>query len=67
LSVEKKIKGGGAKMHCRDDKPVAATAVVVAVVLGVGVLVRLIGGTYAPNTGHGHPATSAPLWVLAGE
>jgi len=54
-------------MHDRDEKPVAATAVVVAVVLGVAALVRLISSTYEPNIGHRHPATSAPLWEMAGK
>jgi hypothetical protein len=54
-------------MHYRDEKPVAATAIVVAVLLSVGALVRVINSTYEPNVGHRHPATSAPLWVMAGK
>jgi hypothetical protein len=54
-------------MHYRDDKPVAATAIVVAVVLGVGALVRVINSTYEPDIGNRDPAISAPLWVMAGK
>jgi hypothetical protein len=54
-------------MHYRDDKPMAATAMVVAVVLGIGGLVRIINSTYEPNIGHRPPASSAPVWVMAGK
>jgi hypothetical protein len=52
-------------MHYRDDKPVAATSVVMAVVLGIGALVRLVNSAYEPN--NGHPANPEPLWVMAGK
>jgi hypothetical protein len=58
---------GEAGMHYRDDKPMAATAIVVAVVLGIGGLVRIINSTYEPNIGHRPSTTSAPLWVMAGK
>ena len=35
-------------MHGRDDKPIAATAIVVAVVLAVGALIRVVG-RYEPE------------------
>jgi hypothetical protein len=54
-------------MHYRDDKPVAATAVVVAFVLGVAILVRVIGSTYEPNIEARYPGTSASSWVMAGK
>jgi hypothetical protein len=54
-------------MRGRDEKPVAAAAVVVAVVLGVATVVRIISNTYAPNLGDRYPGTSTPLWVLAGK
>jgi hypothetical protein len=57
---------GVVEMRYGDEKPKAATAIVVAVILGVGALVRVIN-TYEPNIGHRHPATSPPLWVMAGK
>jgi hypothetical protein len=54
----------GAEMHYRDEKPVAATAIVVVVVLGVSALVRLLNGSYEPTIGPRHPATS---FVMAGK
>ena len=49
----------------RDEKPLAATALVVAFVLGVSALVRVINGAYEPNPAGHHPGTGSPLWVLA--
>jgi hypothetical protein len=52
-------------MHYPDEKPVAATAIVVAVVLGVGTLVRLISSTYEPNLDDRYQGTSATLLAMA--
>jgi hypothetical protein len=49
----------------RDEKPLAATALVVAFVLGVSALVRVISGAYEPNPADHHLGTGSPLWVLA--
>ncbi len=57
---------GGRDMDRRDEKPLAPTAIVVAFVLGVSVLVRVISGAYEPNPSGHHPGTGSPLWVLAG-
>jgi len=54
-------------MDRRDEKPLAATAIVVAFVLGVSVLVRVISGAYEANPSGHHPGTGSPLWVLAGQ
>ncbi len=43
-------------MHGRDDKPIVATAIVVAVVFAIGALVRVVGITYKPE--HRAPAPS---------
>jgi hypothetical protein len=51
----------------RDEKPLAATALVVAFVLGVSALVRVIGGAYEPNPAGHHPGTGSQLWVMAGK
>jgi hypothetical protein len=51
-------------MHYRDEKPVAATAIVVMVTLGVSALVRLINGSYEPSFDQRHRATS---FVMAGK
>jgi len=53
-------------MDRRDEKPLAATAVVVAFVLGVSALVRAISGPRESNPAGNHPSTATPLWVLAG-
>jgi hypothetical protein len=54
-------------MDRRDEKPLAATAIVVGFVLGVSVLVRVISGPHEANLASNHPGTASPLWVLAGE
>lgn len=51
-------------MHYRDEKPVAATAIVVAVVLGVSALVRLVNGSAEPNV---RQPTPAVFFVMAGK
>jgi hypothetical protein len=57
---------GEAGMHYRDDKPIAATAIFVRLFL-VSAVWSIIKSTYEPNIGHRPPATSAPLWVMAGK
>jgi len=61
-----KTEPGGRDMDRRDEKPLAATAVVVAFVLGVSALVRAISGPHESNPAGNHPSTATPLWVLAG-
>jgi hypothetical protein len=51
-------------MHHGDEKPLAATAIVVAVVLGVSAFVRLVNGGPEPNARQPHPAVS---FVMAGK
>jgi hypothetical protein len=51
-------------MHYPDEKPVAATAIVVGVVLGVGTLLRLISSTYEPNLSHQRPAAFETLLAM---
>jgi hypothetical protein len=51
-------------MHYRDERPVAATAIVVAVVLGLSALVRLVNAGHERNIVQQHPPT---LFVIAGE
>jgi len=63
----KVVEGRAGEMHYPDEKPVAATAIVVAVVLGVGTLVRLISSTYEPNLDHRYQGTSATLLAMAGK
>ena len=54
-------------MRDRDERPVAATAIVVAFVLGVATLTRLISTTYEPNIGHRYQGTSATLLAMVGK
>jgi hypothetical protein len=51
-------------MHYRDERPVAATAIVVAAVLGVSALVRLVNAGHEPSSAHQPPPT---LFVMAGK
>jgi hypothetical protein len=50
-------------MRHRDEKPIAATALVVAVVLGIGTLVRVINTYEAAIEDRHH----RPFWVVAGK
>jgi hypothetical protein len=54
-------------MDRRDEKPLAATAIVVTFVLGISALVRVISGAQEANVAGNQPGTATPLWVLAGE
>ena len=54
-------------MHHRDDRPLAATAIVTAVLFGVGALVQVINSANEPNIVAQRVATSTPLWVMAGK
>jgi hypothetical protein len=54
-------------MDRRDEKPLAATAIVVAFVLGVSALVRVMSGPHEANLSGYQPGNVTPLWVLAGE
>ena len=54
-------------MHYPDEKPVAAAAIVVAVVLGVGILARLISTTYEQKIDHRYQGTSATLLAMVGK
>jgi hypothetical protein len=54
-------------MQDQDEKPVTATAMVVAVVLGIAAVVRVVTSTHGPNLEDRYPGTSAPLWTLAGK
>ena len=51
-------------MHYRDERPVAATAIVVVAALCVSALIRLVNGSLEPSIGRPHQATS---FVLAGK
>ena len=54
-------------MQGRDEKPLAATAVVVGFVLTVALLLRLVGATDEPNTGDRYRGSSTLLWPIAGK
>ena len=58
------VEGRAGEMHYPDEKPVAATAIVVGVVLGVGTLLRLISSTYEPNLSHQRPAAFETLLAM---
>ena len=51
-------------MQGRDEKPLAATAVVVGFVLTVALLLRLVGATYEPKTDDRYRSGSALAWPI---
>jgi hypothetical protein len=54
-------------MDRRDEKPLAATAVVVAFVLGVSAVVRVISGAHELTPSGDQPGKLTPVLLLAGE